>query len=101
MEPNLFKEIKKKAIECLLRGQIQHEARTEIDVKNLLKIGDVTVEQIIKLINKTKGFQYTCSPHHLEKSVIVHVCKPIQDGIKWYIKFYFIEPDIIFISIHK
>ena len=97
----VFKEIKKKAIECLLHGQIQHEARTEIDVKNLLKIGDVTVEKVIKLINKTKGFQYTCSPHHLEESVMVHVCKPIKNGIKWYIKFYFIEPDIIFISIHK
>jgi len=39
----------------------------------------------------------TSSPHHDDCSVVVHVVK--KDD--WYIKFYFLDPDTIFISVHQ
>ena len=40
-----FKEAKSKLIECLKIGHVLHEERNDIDVKNLLAIGVVTLEE--------------------------------------------------------
>lgn len=34
-------------------------------------------------------------------SIDVHVFKPYKDAKRWYIKFYFIDPDVVFISVHE
>ena len=59
-----FREIQRQAIKALQAGRIQHEARGEIDEKNLLLMGDVTTEQAILLLNACRGTQYSSSPHH-------------------------------------
>jgi hypothetical protein len=96
-------EVRKKALDCLDKGQVLHEARVggKVDSKNLLQIDKITIDEVKELINKTKGGQHTHSPHHLDKSIDVHVMKPVKDKVAWYIKFYFIEPNLIFISVHK
>ena len=96
-----FNDIKSRIIKCLESGDYDHEARQHIDVKNLLACGQVTEEEVIRLVNKTKGSQYEKSPHHFDRSVMVHILKPIHQGITWYIKFYFIEPEAMFISVHN
>ncbi len=96
-----FNDTKTKAIKCLEAGDYDHEARQHIDVKNLFACGQVSEEDVIRLINKTKGAQYEKSPHHFDKSVMVHIFKPMHQNATWYIKFYFIEPAAMFISVHK
>jgi hypothetical protein len=96
-----FKEVKTKVIKCLESGNYDHEVRNEIDIKNLLATGQLTDVQTIRLINKTNGTQYEASPYHgNNKSIMVHLFKPVDAGKTWYIKFYFLEPDTVFISVH-
>lgn len=91
--------IRAEVVRRLKEGFIQHDTDRsgEIDVKNLLLTGEISVEEVIELIQNTKGTQYQSSPHHYVPSVDVHIFRPKE----WYIKFYFIDPDVIFISVHK
>lgn len=98
-----LKDIKIVVIKKLKEGTIQHETTRsgDIDEKNLLLTGKVTVDEVIELINATKGPGYSTSKHHLSDDIDVHIFKPKKDGTKWYIKCYLIEPDVWFISVHK
>lgn len=95
-----FKETKKKVLHCLRSGEILHETRDGIDKKNLLSTGEVTPDEVIALINKARGSNYSSDPHHFIPDLDVHIIK-IRSGTKdWYIKWYLIEPNCIFISVH-
>lgn len=96
-----FKEVKSKVINCLENGSYDHEVREHIDVKNLFQCGQLTDDDVIALVKKTRGNEYEVSPHHMAPSVDVHVMKPFKDGKRWYVKFYFVEPDVMFISVHE
>lgn len=96
-----FNDIKKQVIACLEEGSYDHEIRGNIDVKNLFQCGQLSDNYVIELIKKTRGTEYEVSPHHQAPSVDVHIFKPFKDGKKWYIKFYFVEPDVVFISVHE
>ncbi len=98
-----FKEARQKAIAALYAGTVQHEARNDIDDKNLLVTGQVTVEQVIDLLKVCRGTQHQCSPHHHVPTIDVHVFRPIAGTPRksWYIKLYFLEPDMWFISVHE
>jgi hypothetical protein len=92
-----FKIAKRKVIAALESGTYQHESEREsVDTKNLLLMGGVTPANIIEVIQKSRGQDHSCTAHHQIVSVWVHVIR--RDG--WYIKFYFLEPDTIFISVH-
>jgi len=95
-----FTDIKSCIIKCLESGDYDHETRTSIDVKNLLACGQISEAEVIRLINKTRGTEYEKSPHHYDRSVMVHIFKPKDNGMTWYIKFYFVEPSAMFISVH-
>ncbi|MBJ6727176.1 hypothetical protein [Geomesophilobacter sediminis] len=95
-----FTEVKARILNCLRSGEYDHEARGKIEVKNLLACGQVTEEDVIRLVSRTNGGQYVVSPHHADQTVMVHVFRPIHHGVTWYIKFYFIEPGAVFISVH-
>lgn len=97
-----FRDARSKAIDCLKRGSYQHEAREEIEVKNLLAIGDISPQKVIDMLKTCGGNHHSSSPHHIVKGVQVHVIKP-DNPSRWYIKFYFVDPDIpelMFISVH-
>lgn len=92
-----YKATKKKVLEALDSREFSHEVRDSIEVKNLLHIGEITPEEVIKLIKSSSGTDHSSSSHHSIKGVEVHVikCK------KWYVKFYFADPDTVFISVHQ
>lgn len=94
-----LKDIRAKAIDCLKSGQIQHDTDRSgrIDEKNLLVTGQISVDDVIELIKQTKGGDFETSSHHFIAGLDVYIFKP--NG--WYIKCYFIEPDIFFISVHR
>jgi len=95
--PKGFKAAKKAAIEALCSGNYQHEARSAIEVKNLLATGEVSAEFVADLLRQSRGSDHSSSPHHRASSIDVHVV--YSRG--WYIKFYFIDPDTFFISVHQ
>jgi hypothetical protein len=96
-----FKDIRAMVIRKLQEGRVQHETTRSGDIneKNLLVAGKITVEEVIELIEATKGTDYSTSKHHLDKSIDVHVFKAKKS--KWCIKCYLIDPDVWFISVHK
>ena len=96
-----FKEIKKKLVECIKNGNYDHEIRNNIDIKNIFLIGLLSEDELIEIIKSSNGNQYSLSKHHLDSSVDIHIIKPIKDNKKWYIKFYFLEPNTVFISVHE
>ncbi|MBM7074267.1 hypothetical protein JQC92_19925 [Shewanella sp. 202IG2-18] len=96
-----FSEVKKQVISCIKRGSYDHEVRQNINVKNLFQCGQLSDEAVVELIKRTRGNEYEVSSHHKAPSIDVHILKPYKDGKKWYIKFYFVEPDVLFISVHE
>lgn len=97
-----LKDIRATIIERLLEGNIQHELTRggEIDEKNLLVTGQISILEVIELLNSTKGHSYSKSKHHMVSKIDVHIFKPKKDNLSWYIKCYLIEPDVWFISVH-
>ncbi len=96
-----FKDVKRKVIGCLKTGNVLHEQRDTIDVKNLLAIGAVSITDVTQIINRSRGDNYSSSPHHFDETIDVHVLKTEFADLKWYIKWYFAEPDSVFISVHN
>jgi hypothetical protein len=92
-----FREAKRKVLKALAEGTFQHEVRDRIDVKNELSTGDVSAADVASIVNRCNGNHHTASPHHADASVEVHVLR--RDG--WYIKFYFLDDDTVFIGVHQ
>ena len=95
--PAGFTAVRAAVITALLKGAFEHEARGDIDVKNKLQTGEVTALQLVTVIKRASGASHSSSPHHFDRSVVVHVIR--SQG--WYVKFYFIDPKTVFISVHQ
>jgi len=97
MKEDGFKEAKRKVLAALASGSYLHEARNEIDAQNKLATGEVSTSDVAALIKSSTGNDHSRSPHHADPSITVHVIS--RKG--WYIKFYFVDPDTWFISVHQ
>lgn len=99
-----FKIEKQRVLDCLKNGSYEHDMeRSNIDTKNLFKIGLITPEQVHAAISRARGTHYRTAPHHLGiKGVHVHIIDYYDkvNSCNWYIKWYYIEPDTFFISVH-
>jgi len=96
-----FKSAKVKVLECLNSGCILHEERNNVDIKNLLATGVVSTTEVSRIIGVSRGNSYSCSPHHFDSNVEVHILNMKVSGVNWYIKWYFLDPDSVFISVHN
>ncbi len=110
-----FSDAKNALIRALLAVQREeislfHDAREPGDAdKNLLEQGDVTPDDVIEMAKAAQGghlgANYETSKHHDRrkwKGVDVHVLKNIRwQGEDWYVKWFFSEPDLWFISVHR
>ena len=93
-----YTEAKRAVIKALVMGRFSHEARAGgIDQKNKLLTGEVTAQFVANIIRRSTGADHSSSPHHRDPNTEVHVIK--KNG--WYVKFYFLEPDTLFISVHE
>ena len=97
MVPLGFTEVKRAVVSALIAGDYLIEARGDIDVKNLLATGDVSASALAAVLKRCSGSHHTSSPHHRAPSIVVHM---IRSG-GWYVKFYFVDPTTIFISVHQ
>lgn len=96
--PVKYCEVKQAVVAALRSGRFRHESRRNVDVKNLLTMGEVTPQLVERVIVKSDDTEYVSSPHHRFASIDVHV---IASG-GWYVKFYFVgDPDTMFISVHQ
>ena len=68
-----FRDAKRKVLDCLRTGKVRHEERNNIDTKNLYAIGVVTTDQVIDIIKKARGDNYSSSPHDFDRSIEVHI----------------------------
>lgn len=83
-----FREAKRRTLDDLASGDIQHEPRDAFGEKNLLAIGDVTAEFVAGLLRRCQGSQYASSPHHRNPTVEVHEFFPgrgVRGQPKWYV----------------
>lgn len=96
-----FKAEKLKVLTCLASGHILHDARANIDVKNLLLTGAVSIHYVSEIISQARGNEFQVRPHHMVAGVDVNIIRTIFRGQSWYIKWYFMEPDCVFISVHN
>ena len=74
-----------------------------MEEKNLMAIGEVDEEFVIRLLNRTRGDQYSESPHDWDRRIAVHTFRPRYEGKDWYVKAYFVDDDAAeatFISVH-
>ena len=95
-----FNEIKYRAIQKLKEGLVQHEERKEKE-KNLLALGYLTNDDVIDILKYCTGIHYKTAPHDKMKLIMVHIFTPKRCKYEgYYVKLYFIEPDIWFISVH-
>ncbi len=88
---------KAKVIRALREGTYLDEGRNDIGEKNLLASHDLSPDDVRRIIEKCNGKDYESSPHHRDSSIEVHIIR--RSG--WYIKFYFVDPDTVFISVHR
>jgi hypothetical protein len=99
-----FHEAVRLTIEALRDGRFQHEPRPLASGKNLLASGDLSADDVIRLIRRCRGTHYETSDHHADPTQEVNIFKPSSGGIRWYIKSYLVETDGItafFISVHE
>ena len=97
-----YRQAKRQALECIADARIEHELnRCEIDVKNLLVTGVVTAAQVADAIGRSSGTEYECCRHHYDENIEVHIIKTRHGDKSWYIKGYFISPNVVFVSVHE
>ena len=99
-----FNDVRRRVIKCLDTQAFESEAREAISENNLLATGQVTVEDVKRLISRCNGGQYTAKPMTEDPSIMKHEMKPVMAGEQWFIRFYFVElpADVaMFISVHK
>jgi hypothetical protein len=90
------------ALNAAISGKaiIRHEARAATKDKNLLASGQVSLAELVAIISKSRGSDYSESPHHQAPEIVVHIISRRHVGLSWYIKWYILEPNLWFISVH-
>jgi hypothetical protein len=99
-----FKAARAAVVEALREGRVDHEARDALAEKNLLAVGSVDASEVVALVLRTRFEEYDASPHHWDRSVVVHTFKPTVKGVRWYVKTYFLDEEegtATFVSVHR
>jgi hypothetical protein len=94
-----FSDARKKAVKCLREGRFLTEDREVDPGKNLLSMGLVDAGDVERALLNCRGDKngYEQRPHHDRKKSLVHIFK----SRPWYIKLYFMDPECVFISVHR
>jgi hypothetical protein len=99
-----FSSAKRAILDALELGNFQHEARDVLNEKNLLAVGELSVDEAIDVLKRARGTDHHVSPHHWDPATDVHVFRPQAGGVRWYVKAYFVEDPpgaAVFISFHR
>ncbi|MFQ5791111.1 MAG: hypothetical protein ACE5JI_11630 [Acidobacteriota bacterium] len=95
-----FRESRQALILALQEGRYEHEARDAQAEKNKLAVGELGDAEVIRLLRRCRGTQYSESPHDCDPGVTVYLFRPESGGESWYVKAYFLSDKAVFISVH-
>jgi len=84
-----------------MEGRVLHEPRHDQETKNLLLMRFVGPKQVIEMLKSCSGAGYQSGLHHSISGIETHVMKPTGKYAGWYLKFYFTNPETVFLSVHK
>ena len=84
----------------MLERKNEAEEDAASPVRSKTTTGQMSVDRVTDIVSQTRGNEHGESPHHLDSTINVHVIKTSFQGKSWYIKWYFIEPNSVFISVH-
>jgi hypothetical protein len=92
-----FRAVKAKLLAALRAGDVIIASRSAIETKNLLATGALTTDELIEIVSACRGHDYEARPHHQISEVTIHILR--QRG--WYVKFYFVDPHVVIVSVHR
>lgn len=79
---------------------VQHDAREDAS-KNQLATGQLTLADVKRLVGRSSGLNYEEDDLHGDSRIRVHILKNVKEqNSSWYIKWYVVEPNVFFISVH-
>jgi hypothetical protein len=94
-----FKDAKRKFLQALKDGEIQHESREW--GKNWLAEEQISLDEAISIFSQARGQDSPDSTrHHFDPDVEVWVFKPRYHGERWYIKGYLLEGELHILELH-
>ena len=96
-----FSEDRKKMLEALRQGQVIHEQRSYQEDKNLLAVGRLSEDEAVLILRSVRGQQAEASVHHYDPGQRVWIMKPTIAGVRWYLKAYLQEENVVFLSFHS
>jgi len=96
-----FKEARRRVCQALQNpSTIAHEERDDQQEKNLLAAGAVTPADVLEVARAANGNDCEELAHHQAASIVVHIIRREHQGVQWYVKWYCVEPNVVFISVH-
>lgn len=94
MQFDLFRE---RVLLALSEGRFQHATRKgRIETKNFLQVGKISAARVADIIRRSKPAEVRAAKHHVIDAIDIYII--ISNG--WYIKVYFLQDDLWFISVH-
>ena len=99
-----FSDVKRRVIRCLDTQAFDAYVRGTMAENNLLATGQVSADDVKRIIGRCNGTQYTAKPMSEDPDALKHEMKPVVDGEQWFIWFFFAERSgemAMFISVHK
>lgn len=80
---------------------VLHEERADWQTKNLLRTQQVTLAELRGAVVASTGNHHRASPHHQAPTVTVHELRQVTyQKRSWYLKWYRVDENVLFISVH-
>ena len=95
-----FNSDRERMLEALAGGQVIHEERSYQENKNDLAAGRVSEGEAALILRSVRGQQAEASVHHYDPGQRVWIMKPTVAGIRWYLKAYMQDENVVFLSFH-
>lgn len=96
--------MKRRVLRCLDTQAFDAYGRGAMAENNLLATGQVSADDVKRIIGRCNGTQYASKPMAEVSGELKHEMKPVVDGEQWFIRFFFAERSgemAVFISVHK
>jgi hypothetical protein len=58
-----FSDVKYQVIQCLVKGSVLYETRGDIDIKNLLQVGAISLEEVTDILKQSRGNDFGVRPY--------------------------------------
>ena len=81
-----FNDVKQRVIACLDAQSYDSDDRAAMSENNLLATGQISAEEVKRIIGRCNGTQYTAKPMTEAPDTLKHELKPVIAGEQWFIR---------------